>query len=153
LQEEQAAGLTADDREARCLLMANNAPGKDKHGTSSLMTLVRRVRVFCEEKESEIREQAGLSEAQYAVLSAMPPDEAVVTGELCRRVGVSPSRGGRVIDELVRLGFLQRTAGPEDRRVLVLTLSARGKTVRRRIERLICRCDDVFRGKLSACAR
>lgn len=114
------------------------------------MTLVRRVRAFCEEKEAEIRDQAGLSEAQYAVLSEMPADEAIVTGELCRRVWVSPSRGGRVIDELVRLGFLRRTAGPGDRRVLLLTLSAQGKAVRRRIEQLICRCDDVFRGKLSA---
>ncbi|MBI5502925.1 MAG: MarR family transcriptional regulator [Deltaproteobacteria bacterium] len=130
--------------------MATNATGNEQAGTESLMTLVRRVRSFCEAKEGEIREQAGLSEAQYAVLSAMPAGEAVVTGELCRRVGVSPSRGGRVIDELVRLGFLQRAAGAGDRRVLLLTLSARGRVVRRRIERLVCRCDDVLRGKLSA---
>ncbi|MBI5486358.1 MAG: MarR family transcriptional regulator [Deltaproteobacteria bacterium] len=130
--------------------MANDASSNEQVGADSLMTLVRRVRSFCEEKEGEIRDQAGLSEAQYAVLSAMPAGEAVVTGELCRRVGVSPSRGGRVIDELVRVGFLRRAGGPGDRRVLLLTLSARGRAVRRRIERLVCRCDDVLRGKLSA---
>jgi DNA-binding MarR family transcriptional regulator len=130
--------------------MATNATGKDQPDTGSLMTLLRRVRAFCEEKEAEIRDQAGLSEAQYAVLSELPGGGTIATGELCRRVGVSPSRGGRVIDELVRLGFLERSAGAGDRRVLLVALSARGRAVRGRIDRLVRRCDDVLRGKLSA---
>jgi DNA-binding MarR family transcriptional regulator len=130
--------------------MATNAYRNQDLSPDSLMSLIRRVRTFCEQKETEIRGQTGLSEPQYSCLRQVPPDEPVLTGDLSRRAGLSPSRGGRVVEELVQAGFLKRQPAPDDRRAQFLVLTASGKAVRRRIDRLVCRCDEILWQRLPA---
>ena len=130
--------------------MATIAHSKDDLSPDSLMALIRRVRGFCELKEADIRNRTGLTEAQYSFLRVMPIGGPLRTGELCRLGGLSPSRGGRVIDEMVREGFLSRVEDPEDRRIQTLNLAQKGLAARRQILALITRCDEILWERLSA---
>ena len=55
-----------------------------------------------------------------------------------------------MVDELVGLGFLKRATDDADRRVQPLTLTTRGRDVRRQIVALACRCDEILWKRLSA---
>lgn len=114
------------------------------------MALIRRVRLFCQAKEAEIRARTGLTEPQFTFLRLMPSTGMVRTGDLSRMAGLSPSRGGRVADEMVRLGHLDRVPDPDDRRVLALRLAPKGRATLRRIDDLVGRCDEVLWQRLPA---
>ena len=129
--------------------MTTSATSNNASPSGSLMTLIQRLRGFCEEKETEILELTGLTLPQYRCLCRMPSCGSVPTGELSRLTGLSASRGGRVIDDLVRLGFLRREDDPTDRRAQMLVLSISGGAMRRRIDTLVCHCDEILTGRMS----
>ena len=51
----------------------------------------------------------------------------VPLGQLVKELGVSKQAAGQLVDTLVLRGYLERTADPEDRRKLTVTLTERGK--------------------------
>lgn len=128
------------------LLVANIASGKL---SGSLVSAITGLRLCCERMERQVQEQAALSAAQCAMLSAMPAEGGVQTGELCRAVGLSPSRGGRVIEELAQLGLVERQADPADRRAARLGLTAAGSELKRRLDALIATCEQRIASRLS----
>ncbi len=54
---------------------------------------------------------------------------AVPLGELIRDLRVSKQAAGQLVDTLVLRGYLERSADPQDRRKLSVTLTERGKAV------------------------
>ena len=52
--------------------------------------------------------------------------EAVPIHEVARRLGLSQASAGRTVDQLVRLGIVERQESADDRRVKLVSLSARG---------------------------
>jgi DNA-binding MarR family transcriptional regulator len=52
--------------------------------------------------------------------------QPVPISEIGRRVGLSQAAAGRTVDQLVRLGIVQREESPDDRRVKLVSLSPRG---------------------------
>ncbi len=65
-------------------------------------------------------------------------------------MGLSPSRGSRIIDGLVRKEYLLRTTNPEDRRSFVLSLSSKGIKIKKQIEQERNNCEYRLRKNLSA---
>ena len=57
--------------------------------------------------------------------------EAVPIGEVARRLGLSQAAAGRTVDQLVRLGIVERQESADDRRVKLVSLSPRGFETRR----------------------
>jgi DNA-binding MarR family transcriptional regulator len=52
--------------------------------------------------------------------------EAVPIHEVARRLGLSQAAAGRTVDQLVRLGIVERQESADDRRVKLVSLSPRG---------------------------
>ena len=52
--------------------------------------------------------------------------EPVPIHEVARRLGLSQAAAGRTVDQLVRLGFVERHESADDRRVKLVSLSPRG---------------------------
>jgi DNA-binding MarR family transcriptional regulator len=52
--------------------------------------------------------------------------EPVPISEIARRLGMSPAAAGRNVDQLVRLGVIERNESPDDRRVKLVSLSPSG---------------------------
>ena len=67
---------------------------------------------------------------QLAALYAVGGPETLTVGDLAEQLGRSPSATSRLVDGLVRRGYLERGVEIVDRRQRVLTLTAEGQ----------CRC-------------
>ena len=52
--------------------------------------------------------------------------EPVPISEVARKIGLSQAAAGRTVDQLVRLGIVERHESAEDRRVKLVSLSPRG---------------------------
>jgi len=107
------------------------------------------LRACCERMERKIQDELGLTEAQCTFIGAMPAERSLNTGELCRTVGLSPSRGSRVIEDLVKRGLLARQADTDDRRIALVSLTTEGQRLKERIEALFQQCERAITRQLS----
>ncbi len=76
----------------------------------------------------------------YALL-ALPAEGGMSMSELSAAMGMAGSTMTYIVDELVAKGLVQRAPGKEDRRVVHVTLSERGRALREEMEASL---QDVF---------
>jgi DNA-binding MarR family transcriptional regulator len=75
-----------------------------------------------------LREQFGTTLPRFDLMSQLDrAPNGLTMGELSRRLMVSNGNVTGVIDRFVKEGLVDRTPSPEDRRVLVVKLTAKGK--------------------------
>ena len=91
----------------------------------------------------------GLSERGWRMLSLIGHHEPVHPGALARRTSVEPDKVTRAVDHLVEQGLAVRRVDPADRRRVMLRLTAKGRTVYRRIEAVRRRMEVEFLGVLN----
>ena len=99
---------------------------------AALVGLLFRVAVSVQRHFEQVAARHGLTLQQAKFLRSldMPkPMHAVAVQNSC-----DPSNVTGVIDRIERLGLVQRSPDPNDRRVRLLSLTAEGRRARRRIE-------------------
>ncbi len=90
-----------------------------------------------EERMNEASAAARLSPVSAWALVQLDPDRPIPQKELAARLRCNPSTVVDPTDRLEQGGLVERRPNPSDRRVNVLTVTARGRAVRRRlVERL-----------------
>jgi DNA-binding MarR family transcriptional regulator len=84
--------------------------------------------------DAELRAEHGLSMATYDVLLrlARSPNRSLKMSDLATRVMLSPSGLTRAIDRLVDQRLVMRSRSPEDARVMLVTLTEKGRRLVRR---------------------
>lgn len=88
----------------------------------------------------------GLSVSQAYALSALARHGPLSMGALARDLGLSVSTLTRTVDALVAKGLVRRMPDPEDRRVLRVALTSRGRGLWGRLEDELLAIDtDVLR--------
>jgi DNA-binding MarR family transcriptional regulator len=113
-----------------------------------LIDLVIALKHSCMMKEDSIREEFSLSPAEYRGILSISSGEAVTAGEISAKMGLSVSRGSRVIEKLTKNGYLKRTGDSSDRRCLKIALADKGLKVRLKIDKMLDRCEKEFESKL-----
>lgn len=108
---------------------------------AGLYELVTELRNRCGQREDEIRAKAGLTPGAYQCLVAISEGEELTGREVARRIRVSPSRASRIVDALVRSGYVQRRDGPTDRRVTLVSLTKEGVVLRKRVSEIHAECE------------
>lgn len=106
-----------------------------------LFDLIEQLKSRCIRNELIIMEEANLSPAEYNGISALEPEERVCGNVLSRKMNLSPSRASRVIDKLVRNGYLVREDDAVDRRRCTISLAEKGVRVKKRIEEIKRDCE------------
>jgi len=86
------------------------------------------------EDEKQIRTLCKVSLAEYKAILEIKTTKIITCNVLSEKMGLSISRGSRIIDSLVRKGYLLRMENPEDRRSFVLSLSSKGTEIKKQIE-------------------
>jgi len=114
-----------------------------------LIDLIIELKKGCMEDEKQIRTLCNISLAEYQSIIKINITERMTCNILSKKMGLSPSRGSRIIDGLVRKGYLLRISNPEDRRSFVLSLSSKGAKIKDDIERERNNCENRIREKLS----
>ncbi len=80
-----------------------------------------------------IRMVCNLSIAEYRCLMTQKNGEEMTCQKMAKVMDLSPSRSSRVIDNLVRKGYVIRKTSNYDRRSVVITLSNKGREVKKKI--------------------
>ncbi|NUT46357.1 MAG: MarR family transcriptional regulator [Saccharothrix sp.] len=65
-------------------------------------------------------EAAGLHASEWHALSLIELDGSLTAGELATRVGLTTGATTRLVDRLVRAGYVRRVADPADRRKVLV---------------------------------
>jgi len=100
----------------------------------NLVDLIIELKKGCMEDEKQIRTLCKVSLAEYKAILEIKTTEIITCNVLSEKMGLSVSRGSRIIDSLVRKGYLLRMENPEDRRSFVLSLSSKGTEIKKQIE-------------------
>jgi DNA-binding MarR family transcriptional regulator len=97
----------------------------------SLMRLLFTLRPALDE---DLQRSCGLSSTEYSVLMHLSesPDRQLRMSDLADRTNLSPSRISRVIDEMARLGLVERRPGAGDGRNTYAALTRAGLATLRR---------------------
>jgi len=113
------------------------------------MDLIMELKKGCLEDEEQIRTLCNVSLAEYKAVMEIDTTERITCNVLSKKMGLSPSRGSRIIDGLVRKKYLVRMTNLEDRRSFVLSLSPKGTKIKEQIKRERNNCEKRIREKLS----
>jgi len=68
--------------------------------------------------------------AELKSINAINCNEEITCTEFSERLSLSPSRGSRIIDNLVKKGFLIRKVKDCDRRSILLCLTEKGRRIK-----------------------
>jgi DNA-binding MarR family transcriptional regulator len=117
---------------------------------SRIIDYVFQLKKKCLMEEAAIGKEVGLSPSEIHCIEAVLPGESLNGNTLSERMGLSPSRGSRVIDHLINKGLLRRMADPDDRRISVITLTDNGIGVRQRVEQAKRSCEKKITSQMES---
>lgn len=113
-----------------------------------LFELILAVKRKCQCNEEQIQEQLGLSAAEFHGLMVLEGNRVLLGGEFAERMGLSPSRGSRVLNRLVTDGLVKAELSPKDRRSISVSLTARGVQMKGRITERMRACEGRISSRL-----
>jgi DNA-binding MarR family transcriptional regulator len=73
------------------------------------------------------RERYGISVAEWRVVAHLSQQEAVSVREICRRVAMDKPKVSRAATRLEAAGYVTKLANPDDRRLVALSLTPKGR--------------------------
>lgn len=94
--------------------------------TADLELLLQRLFGLADSQGLNALAEVHLSWPQVRVMMLLACTEAQPIGSVADQLGVSIHSAGRTIDQLVELGIVDRHESPTDRRVKLVSLTARG---------------------------
>jgi DNA-binding MarR family transcriptional regulator len=103
----------------------------------------------CLIEEGLIGREVGLLPSEIHCVEAINSGENISGHLLSERMGLSPSRGSRVIDGLIDKGLLIRNVDPEDRRYNAISLTKKGETVRDNVENAKKICEQKITSRMN----
>ena len=116
----------------------------------SVISLIFELKYRCLEKEEKIINELQLSPAEYRAILSLVPGSVVPCSILSKKMGLSVSRGSRVIDKLLNNGYLQEKQSEKDQRVTNVELTPFGVKIQRKIHNLLEDCEHMILKSMSA---
>ena len=112
--------------------------------SDSLINLVFELKIACMAKEENIRGKLKLSPAEYRGILSMKPGEVISCMKLSKAMGLSKSRGSRVVDKLIDNGFLKEAKKNSDKRVFNVKLTGKGIKALIKINSIMQECESTI---------
>jgi len=106
-----------------------------------LFELILAIKRKCECNEEQIRAELGLSQAEFNGLIVLDDARELLGCEFARQMGLSASRGSRVLNTLVTGGYVRTQSSPHDRRAIRVSLTPLGRRMKDRITDRMRSCE------------
>ena len=103
----------------------------------------------CSEHRKRHLEDLSLSKAEFNGLICMDKNQKITCKDFSERMGLSLSRGSRIIDRLVQKNYIQRIDSTSDRRCKMIYLTEKGKKARVQINDVIRKCEKKLTSSFS----
>ena len=117
--------------------------------TSSIIEKITQLKEKCMLTEEQFRDCSNLSPSEYNAMMSIEEGESVKSNEFSLKMGLSPSRGSRVIEKLVKRGLIKSRKVRTDKRAIRLCLTEEGVTLRKELDGLKCHCDSKIHEEFS----
>jgi len=114
-----------------------------------LFELIIQIRKKCIETEERIQKEFHISPAEFNGLLSIQPKEKIQSSVFSRQMGLSASRGSRVIGKMQESGFIKVETFPDNRRIVEVSLTKKGIEMRTVLEKRMAECEKRFTTKLS----
>lgn len=124
--DDRLARQAAGTQQTRAVLAGRRRPDPAGQPDISLMFDIFVLRTRMGTALTAVLAEASLTATEYALLSLIDETRSRTTTELAQLVGVAPAALGRQLTELVRRGWIIRSAEPGRRRRTVLALTPDG---------------------------
>ena len=89
--------------------------------------LTFRLLSYCQKKEALFAKRFDISVASFRCMRHLHEHQEATVKQLAENMDLSSSRLTRIIDELVKSGFVLRTEHRSDRRIFIISLTQKGK--------------------------
>ncbi|HEY5123247.1 MAG TPA: MarR family winged helix-turn-helix transcriptional regulator [Ignavibacteria bacterium] len=118
-----------------------------------IIEIIFELKSSCNEKELLIRNKLKLSPAEFRGILVLTPGKINPCKELCSKMGLSASRGSRVVEKLMKNGYLKEVKNNIDRRVMNITLTVKGIKTHGKITSMLNDCEKEISKKISRSER
>jgi DNA-binding MarR family transcriptional regulator len=115
-----------------------------------LFELILSIKRKCQSREDIIKNDLGLSQAEFNGLLVLKTDEQIQGFQFADRMGLSPSRGSRVLGKLSKRGFVKTEFKPNDRRTMFISLTKKGARSKQDIYERMKACEDRICSQLQS---
>ena len=89
----------------------------------------------CQEKQEYIARQLNISVSEFKCLRSFHSDTVLAVKDIAARMNLTSSRLTRIIDGLVLKEFVTRDINPQDRRLMDVRLTEKGKGVAQQLDK------------------
>jgi len=100
---------------------------KEKQNAEILANLIFNLLPKCQKKELWLADKSNLLHAEFKCLQFFESDKKLNNKYIAEKLNISQSRSTRIIDGLVKKGYLSREENSADRRNIEVTLLKKGK--------------------------
>lgn len=114
-------------------------PARRKRAEPTLLYVMKQLELAVRARLDEIVRPAGLTALQYTALTVLELHPDLASAQLARHSFVTAQSMADMVTALIDRGLIERHRDPDDRRRLVLALTAEGKALLRK-----------YRGKVAA---
>ena len=91
--------------------------------------LLRHVAFIIKKRGRDILSDFEITTPQFLALVVLKDKPGITMGELCERLFLACSTATDLIDRMEKNGYLDRNRDPEDRRVIRLSITGKGKDI------------------------
>lgn len=99
-----------------------------------IVDLIMELKKRCMQVEDEILNRFRLSSAEYHAVMLTGDGEKLSCVLLADRIGLSRSRGSRIIERLVTKGYMKKELDSSDGRVVTVSLTEQGLEVQKELD-------------------
>jgi DNA-binding MarR family transcriptional regulator len=117
--------------------------------SKNVIEVIFALKTKCCSKEEKIREELKISPAEFKGLMSIEPGVIVPCKVLSQKMGLSVSRGSRVIEKLMKSGYMEEVKTSGDRRVMNITLAKKGINLQKKISKNFQECEHKILKNLS----
>jgi DNA-binding MarR family transcriptional regulator len=114
-----------------------------------IINLIFDLKFSCLSKEERICKEMKLSPAEFRGILSIKEDESIPCNILSHAMGLSVSRGSRVINKMLVSGYLSENRTADDKRVVNVKLTAKGTKTRKLILKELKDCENIIFKNLS----
>jgi DNA-binding MarR family transcriptional regulator len=114
-----------------------------------ILDLIFDLKFSCLSKEESICKELKLSPAEFRGIISINESDVIPCNMLSRAMGLSVSRGSRVINKLIDSGCLSESSAEGDKRITNVMLTSKGKKTRKIIINMLKDCESVIFKNLS----
>jgi len=114
-----------------------------------LFELILSIKRKCQSNEDRIQKELKISQGEFNGLICLHPDDKILASHFAERMGLSASRGSRVLYKLSSNGYVNTAARPDDRRSMSVCLTFSGLKMKNEIQKRMQACESRICSSLS----